>query len=188
MRTAEPARRLSRAATTALRELPGNTAWLLAKALEPAASTAGGASRAMASAGDSVSETASTVTGTAGAAASGIRRKTKAARRSVAEALPGTGHDPVASLLQQADAAAAAAAARAKAAPSDDQCLIFLPRRLTRREQLVLRLVRASHGHGTSAGFAGCPHPDRFGARSRSRFGKSREAGRPCVARRESAG
>jgi len=106
MKTAEPARRLSRAATTALRELPGNTAWLLAKALEPAASTAGGASRAVASAGDSVSETASTVTGTAGAAASGIRRKTKAARRSVAEALPGAGHDPVASLLQQADAAA----------------------------------------------------------------------------------
>ena len=103
---AKPASRISRATRTGLTELPGNAAWLLSKALGPAISSAAGASSAASSVGDTMSEAASSVAGTAGAATSGVRRKAKAARQSVVEAVPGIGHDSVASLMQQADAAA----------------------------------------------------------------------------------
>lgn len=79
---------------------------MLSKALAPAVSAKTGASKATSSVGDTVSETASSVAGTAGAATSGVRRKAKMAKRSVAEALPGLGEDPVTSLMQQADHAA----------------------------------------------------------------------------------
>lgn len=106
MGNAKPARRLSRATRTGLRDLPSNTAWLLSKALAPAVSAGEGASKAVSSAGESMSGTVSSAAGSAGAATSGVRRKAKAVRQSVVEAVPGIGHDSVASLMQQADAAA----------------------------------------------------------------------------------
>jgi hypothetical protein len=45
MGNAKPARRLSRAIRTGLRDLPSNAAWLLSKALAPAVSAGKGASR-----------------------------------------------------------------------------------------------------------------------------------------------
>src|SRR5512132_4615870 len=103
---AKTASRISRATRTGLTELPGNAAWLLSKALGPAISTAAGASSAASSVGDTMSEAAASVAGTAGAATSAVRRKAKAARKSVVGAVPGIGHDSVASLMQQADTAA----------------------------------------------------------------------------------
>ena len=106
MGNAKPVRRVSSAARTGLKELPSNTAWLLSKALAPAASTKAGASKAASSVAETASETASSVAGTAGAATSGVRRRAKTAKRSVAEAVPGLGQDPVAALMRQADDAA----------------------------------------------------------------------------------
>jgi colicin import membrane protein len=96
------ARRLSRLTTTGLSELPTNAAWLLSKALKPALSAATGAS----SVTEGVSGAASSAAGTAGAAGARVREKAKAARRSVADALPLIGHDSVATLMREADAAA----------------------------------------------------------------------------------
>jgi hypothetical protein len=93
MGNAKPARRLSRAARTGLRDLPSNTAWLLSKALAPAVSAGEGASKAVSSVGESMSGTVSSAAGSAGAATSGVRRKAKAARHSIVEAVPGIGSD-----------------------------------------------------------------------------------------------
>lgn len=96
------ARRLSRATRTGLTELPSNATWLLAKALKPALSAAGGAS----SVAESVSGAASSAAGAAGTAGSSVRQKSRAAKRSVVGTLPAIGRDSVAALMREADAAA----------------------------------------------------------------------------------
>jgi hypothetical protein len=96
MGKASPARRPSRLIRNGLRDLPDNAAWLLSKALKPVT---------LAAAGD-VSGAASSTAEAAGAAKSSVRQKAKAARRSVAGAVPLIGHDSVAALMREADAAA----------------------------------------------------------------------------------
>jgi len=102
MAKTKAARRLSRVTRTGLSELPSNATWLLAKALKPALTAAGGAS----SVAESVSGAASSAAGAAGTARSSVRQKAKAVKRSVVDTLPVVGHDSVAALMREADAAA----------------------------------------------------------------------------------
>jgi hypothetical protein len=55
MGNVKPARRLSRATRTGLRDLPSNAAWLVSKALTPVLSVGEGASKAVSSVGEGVS-------------------------------------------------------------------------------------------------------------------------------------
>ena len=91
--------RISEAARTGLRELPSNVAWLLAKAIRPAA---GGASQLV----DHVSDAAASSTESTRSAAGKVRRRAADAGRSVADAVPGLGRDAVSDLMHEADAAA----------------------------------------------------------------------------------
>ena len=104
------ARRMTGLAGTGLRELPANAAWLLSKALKPAVSASSGAADAATSVvgnvSESVSGTASSAAETAGAVTTGMRRRTRAAGRSVRAAVPGFDDNSIDSLLRQADEAA----------------------------------------------------------------------------------
>ena len=76
MGNAKPARRLSRATRTGLKDLPSNAAWLLSSS--GTRCVAGeGASKAVSSVGESMSGTVSSAAGSAGAATSGVRRKAR---------------------------------------------------------------------------------------------------------------
>ena len=102
--------RLTNLAGTGVRELPANAAWLLSKVLKPAVSASSGASGAatsvVGSVSETVSDTASSAAETAGAVTAGMRRKTRAAGRSVRAAVPGLDDNSIDSLLRQADEAA----------------------------------------------------------------------------------
>src|SRR4249919_1844769 len=91
--------RISKAARTGVRELPSNAAWLLAKAIRPAA---GGASQLV----DHVSDAAASSTESTRAEAGTVRRRAADAGRSVVDARPGLGRDAVSDLMHEADAAA----------------------------------------------------------------------------------
>ena len=106
MAKGKSARRLTNLAGTGLRELPANAAWLLSRALKPAVSASSGVSDVATSVAGNVSGTASSAAETAGAVSAGVRRRTRAAGRSVRAAVPGLNGDSVESLMQEADEAA----------------------------------------------------------------------------------
>ena len=104
MGNARPAQHLSHATRTGLRDLPAMLPGCCRKLWRPAVSAGSASSRVL-----SRREHVRNCLLGGGARPEPLRRAcdgTKAARQSVVEVVPGLGHDPVASLMQQADAAA----------------------------------------------------------------------------------
>ena len=103
MPKAKTRNRLSHAAAMGIKEFPSNTAWLIGKAWQPAASEIPGKVNHL---GARVSEAAHSAVDSAGPSVAGAKRKVSDAGRLLVDVVPSVGGDSAAEMMRKADDAA----------------------------------------------------------------------------------